>query len=461
LGQGQNRLGGSALAQVFGQVGNDAPDIDADVLGNFFTVIQKLKKANQILAYHDRSDGGLLATLAEMAFAARCGLQIDLSNLPGKTLDKLFNEELGAVIQVKAKDADRVMRTLAATLGSHVYNIGHPTHPEEITISDAGRIVYANTRSQLEQWWSDTSHQIQRLRDNSVCADQEYADIARDRQENPGLSPKLTFKLRKSEYSAKPKIAIFREQGVNGQIEMAAAFDRAGFTSVDVHLNDIRSGRAKLDDFVGLAVCGGFSYGDVLGAGEGWAKTVLFDTALRSAFAKFFARLDTFSLGVCNGCQMLAALKELIPGADHWPRFLKNESEQFEAREVLVRVNESPSIFLRDMAGSCLPIVTAHGEGRAEFASKNGAAQVIKQNLAPLQYIDNNHRVTAEYPANPNGSPLGITALTTPDGRATIMMPHPERVFMSQQLSWHPDNRGDDSPWMQMFYNARRWVDES
>jgi phosphoribosylformylglycinamidine synthase len=388
-------------------------------------------------------------------------LQIDLSELSGQPLDKLFNEELGAVIQVKKSDADEIVEILGKEIGQGVYRVGRPTDTEEIVIRDNGREVFSSTRAELEQWWSDTSHQIQRLRDNSDSADQEYACITQSRRDNSGLSPKLTFRVTSAKRTngQKPRVAILREQGVNGQVEMAAAFDRAGFSSVDVHLQDLATGRATLDDFVGLAVCGGFSYGDVLGAGEGWAKTVLFDDHLRSAFTEFFARPNTFSLGICNGCQMLATLRDLIPGADSWPKFVRNQSEQFEAREVLVRVNDSPSIFLRGMAGSTLPIVTAHGEGRAAFTDKDSEKNMVQQKLAPLQYVDSRHRITTEYPANPNGSRLGITALTTADGRATIMMPHPERVFLSRQLSWHPDGWGKDGPWMQMFYNARNWVE--
>jgi phosphoribosylformylglycinamidine synthase len=456
LGQGRNRLGGSALSQVYNQTGGQTPDIEAEMLGRFFNSIRQLKQDGKILAYHDRSDGGLLATLLEMAFAARAGLQIDLTNLPGDNLNKLFNEELGAVIQVRAEDSAKVLQNLRRAVGQNVYDIGQPTRPEKIVFRDGSEIIYENSRACLEQWWSATSHQIQRLRDNIECADQEFAAVSDEL--DIGLTPLVKFKIKPTKYRAKPKVAIFREQGVNGQIEMAAAFDRAGFTAVDVHLNDIINGAATLDNFVGLAVCGGFSYGDVLGAGEGWAKTILFDDELRQKFADFLARPDTFSLGVCNGCQMLSSLKSLIPGAKNWPSFQKNKSEQFEAREILVRVNPSPSIFFRQMAGSVLPIVTAHGEGRACFADACGAAYALKQQLVPLQFVDSQHAPTEKYPANPNGSPLGITSLTTPDGRATILMPHPERVFMSRQLSWHPDDWAGDSAWMQIFYNARAWV---
>ena len=453
LGQGQNRLGGSGLAQVYSQVGNAAPDADPQVLRACFDAIAQLKAAGTLLAYHDRSDGGLLATLCEMAFASRCGLEIDLGAVPGSALEKIFTEELGVVVQVRKADEARVLKAF----GSHAYVIGQPTSDGQITIKDGKALLYQNSRAQLETWWSQTSHQLQRLRDNSDCADQEFAMLQDD--DDPGLTPVVTHKPLTSSYSAKPKVAIFREQGVNGQVEMAAAFDRAGFTSVDVHLSDIKSGRAKLADFAGLVACGGFSYGDVLGAGQGWAKTILFDKELRSQFQAFFERDDTFSLGVCNGCQMLSALKELIPGAEQWPEFVKNTSEQFEARLSLVHVNDSPSIFFKDMAGSFLPVPVAHGEGRALFADSHAAEQTLVANLAPLQYADNRHQTTEHYPLNPNGSPLGITALTTPDGRATIMMPHPERAFMTRQLSWHPESWGEDSPWLRMFQNARTWVD--
>jgi phosphoribosylformylglycinamidine synthase len=453
LSGGKIRLGGSALAQVYNQLGNETPDADAASLKQFFTAFTSLKRQGKILAYHDRSDGGLLTTVLEMAFASRCGLELDLSGLPGSTLEKLFNEELGAVIQVYQND----IKMISSAFGKQAFVIGQPTKVQEIHISDGSKI-YQNSRDQLESWWSDTSYQLQKLRDNPEAADQEFAALQDNK--DPGLSANVNFRPLAKQYKDRPKVAIFREQGVNGQVEMAAAFDRAGFTSVDVHLNDIISGQVNLDDFAGLAACGGFSYGDVLGAGEGWAKSILFNKELRSKFSQFFERPDTFTLGVCNGCQMLAALKELIPGADNWPTFLKNTSEQYEARLVMTRINESPSIFFKDMAGSQLPIPTAHGEGRAAFSSGEQAKQAIAQNLVPAQFIDNYGQVTEQYPANPNGSPDGITALTTPDGRATIIMPHPERVFLSRQLSWHPADWPIDSPWLRIFQNARAWVAE-
>ncbi|HVS58506.1 MAG TPA: phosphoribosylformylglycinamidine synthase [Candidatus Saccharimonadales bacterium] len=454
LSQGKHRLGGSALAQAYNQIGSETPDADPAVLKKFFATLTALKRKGQLMAYHDRSDGGLVATLCEMAFASRCGISIDVAALPGSALEKLFNEELGAVIQVQKSDEKAVLAQLQKDLGSHAYTIGSPAKTQQIVIKDGREMLYQNNRAALEAWWSDTSYRLQRLRDNPECADQEYAAINDDA--DPGLTPVVVGTTAMSKHAARPKVAIFREQGVNGHIEMAAAFDKAGFASVDVHLNDIMSGCLSLDDFVGLVACGGFSYGDVLGAGEGWAKSILFDNTLRLIFSEFFRRKDTFSLGVCNGCQMLSALKELIPGAEAWPQFHKNTSEQFEARLVQVHINESPSIFFKGMAGSCLPIPVAHGEGRVVF--ENAAQRRAAEKLVAMRYVDNYHDVTEKYPMNPNGSPAGITALTTHDGRATILMPHPERAFMTRQLSWHPAEWGKDSPWLQMFQNARRWI---
>jgi len=444
LGQAEVRLGGSALAQVYNQPGGATPDADPETLKDFFKTLAELKKAGRILSYHDRSDGGLLATVLEMAFASRCGLALDLGKLPGTSLQKLFNEELGAVMQVKKADAEAVAKAF-----QNAAVIGTPTAEQTVIIKD-GEEIYRNSRTQLESWWSETSYQLQKLRDNPKAADQEFAAIQDSK--DPGLSPHISFEITSKKYRDRPRVAILREQGVNGQVEMAAAFDRAGFSSVDVHLNDVISGRHKLDDFAGLVACGGFSYGDVLGAGEGWAKSILFNPPLRTQFKEFFERPDSFSLGVCNGCQVLAALKEVIPGADNWPVFLKNTSEQFEARVVSVRLNDTPSIFFKGMAGSILPVPVAHGEGRAAFDGK------VNENLIAAQYVDNYGKITEVYPANPNGSPQGITALTTPDGRATILMPHPERAWLTKQLSWHPADWDQYSPWFQMFQNARKWI---
>ena len=456
LGQGNNRLGASALAQVYNQIGDETPDIQASTLKRFFAAIQKLNRQDQILAYHDRSDGGLMATLSEMAFASRCGLDINLKDLPGTPLGQLFNEELGAVIQVNAKHAQAVVRQLKKAIGPHIYGIGQSTRRQTITIKNGSNVAYKNTRQQLELWWSDTSFRIQSLRDNPTSARQEQLAIKNDH--DPGLSAEFSFSPRLPIYHSRPKVAIFREQGVNGQVEMAAAFDRAGFTAVDVHLNDLLTERVSLDKFVGLAACGGFSYGDVLGAGGGWAKTILFHQKLRDEFQTFFERDKTFTLGVCNGCQTLSALKGLIPGADNWPRFLRNQSEQFEARLVMTKISESPSILFKGMAGSYMPVPVAHGEGRAEFDNNTQAKLALKTNLVPMQYVDSELRVTEHYPSNPNGSYMGITSLTTPDGRATIMMPHPERAWLTNQLSWHPSEWGRYSPWFKMFQNARAWV---
>lgn len=455
LGADQPRLGGSALAQAYNLGGGEAPDADPARLKAFFDGLGRLRREGRILAYHDRSDGGLLATVLEMAFAARSGLELDLSGLRGTSLEKLFSEELGAVIQVREADAAAALKVF----GSAATDIGRPTREQGISISDSDGELYRNSRRSLEELWSDTSYRIQRLRDNPDSADQEFAGIKDDK--DPGISPTVTFKPSAGSYGSRPKVAIFREQGVNGQTEMAAAFDRAGFTSVDVHMRDIISGRLKLDGFAGLAVAGGFSYGDVLGAGEGWAKSILFNDKLKTELSRFFGRPDTFTLGSCNGCQMLAALKDIIPGADSWPEFLGNTSEQFEARVATVRINESPSILLKGMAGSKLPVPVAHGEGRAVFGSPADKQAAIKQNLISMQYVDNYGNATEAYPANPNGSEQGITSLTTTDGRATVFMPHPERAFQSRQLSWHPPDWGEDSPWMQIFHNARAWAEEN
>jgi phosphoribosylformylglycinamidine synthase len=454
LGEGKNRLGGSALAQAYNQTGDETPDANPVLLKKFFVAVQKLNREGKLLAYHDRSDGGLFACVAEMTFAGRCGAT--LTPPKGDALTQLFSEELGAVIQVRARAAATVVKELEAAVGKHVHHLGKPTQKQELVIKQGGQVVYQNTRKQLEQWWAETSYYMQAARDNADCAGQEFASIASDR--DPGLSPIETFTPVEQRFNSKPKVAVFREQGVNGQVEMAAAFDRAGFTAVDVHLNDLVTGAQNLEQFVGLAACGGFSYGDVLGAGGGWAKSILLNQKLREQLERFFERPDTFSLGVCNGCQVLSNLKELIPGADHWPAFLKNQSEQFEARLVTVRINDTPSIFFKGMQYSRLLVPVAHGEGRAEFTAVSEAARVLKQSLVPAQYVDNRGKVAGDYPANPNGSPLGIAALTSTDGRATIIMPHPERVFFTQQHSWYPERWGAEAPWLRFFQNARAWV---
>jgi phosphoribosylformylglycinamidine synthase len=459
LGRGMNRLGASALAQVYKHIGHHAPDADdPHALKAFFEVIQDLNGRGLIQAYHDRSDGGLLATLCEMAFAGGMGMDIQLDDLGNEPTEILFAEELGAVIQVAHTDTDEVMDILQdAGLGKHSFVIGAPRDDDKISFWFDGREVLAGDRMEFRAAWSSTTHQMQSLRDNPTCAQQEM-DARLDSQ-NPGLSVALSFDPDEDvaapfiHSGVRPAMAILREQGVNGQLEMAAAFDRAGFEAVDVHMSDIINGRVSLKDFKGLVACGGFSYGDVLGAGEGWAKSVLFNPRARDEFAAFFQREDTFGLGVCNGCQMMSNLHELIPGTDLWPHFVRNNSEQFEARFSLVEVMDSPSLFLQGMTGSRLPIAVAHGEGQAEFGGD--PREVMESGLVALRYVDNRGQATETYPANPNGSPLGITGLSNADGRFSIMMPHPERVFRTVQNSWAPEEWGEDGPWLRLFRNAR------
>ena len=468
LGFGKARMGGSALTQVWNDLGGESPDIDADTLKVFYDIMQQLVAEDKLLAYHDRSDGGLFATLAEMAFAGRTGLNIDLeedfamerlvNNLSDQ--DILFNEELGAVIQIRHEDLHYVQ----ALFEQHefpeiLYQIGQP----EIGSGDLkiGDTVFA--LADLQAAWQETSHQIQRLRDNPACADSEFALLAD--KERGKLFADLNFDLKEDiaapylSGSLQPKIAILREQGVNGHVEMAAAFTRAGFQAVDVHMSDLIAGRVSLETFQMLAACGGFSYGDVLGAGEGWAKTILFNGRLRDQFAEFFARPDTLSLGVCNGCQMMSNLAEIIPGAEGWAKFKRNESEQFEARLSMVRVPKSPSLILGEMAGSVLPVVVSHGEGRADFAHLGQPENQVPSSLhIALQYTDGLGEVTQQYPLNPNGSPQGIAGITTADGRVTIMMPHPERVYRTAQMSWCPEEwkAFDLGGWYRLFAAARK-----
>ena len=465
LGYGKNRLGGSALAQVYAATDNRAPDLDDPArFKAFFAAIQNLNADGKLLAYHDRSDGGLFVTLAEMAFAGRCGLDIDISGLQGNTLEVLFNEELGAVIQVAAAEADSIRLALQEVLGDCVHAIGKVVADNHgFIIRRLGEVEFAELRTDLHRQWSETTYQMQKLRDNPLCAQQEYDRILD--VNDAGLHAHLTFDLAhhvEAPYvstGAKPKMAILREQGVNGQVEMAAAFNRAGFESHDVHMSDIISGRVSLNDFHGLVACGGFSYGDVLGAGEGWAKSILFNARARDEFSAFFSRQDSFALGVCNGCQMMSNLHSIIPGAEQWPHFVRNRSEQFEARFAMVEIMESPSLFFKGMAGSRMPIAVAHGEGYAEFSDMDAVHAVVRDKLVSMRYVDNAGRATEIYPFNPNGSPQGITGLTTTDGRFTIMMPHPERVFRTVQHSWHPQGWGEDGPWIQMFRNARKFVE--
>jgi phosphoribosylformylglycinamidine synthase len=464
LGKGANRLGGSALAQVYGQIGDEAPDVDDPrVLRLFFHVIQAMNELGFAYAYHDRSDGGLFATICEMAFAGHTGVRIDLSDLGTDPAAALFNEELGAVLQVPRARRDGIIGALKqAGLTRHTHIIGTITDDDIISFNHLGKEFFYDSRVNLQRAWSETSYHMQRLRDNPQCAQEEY-DRLLD-MTDPGLSAELTFDPEDKiaapfiARGVKPRIAILREQGVNGQVEMAAAFTRAGFTAVDVTMSDIIDGRMGLKDFKGFAACGGFSFGDVLGAGEGWAKSILFNTRARDEFAAFFARQDSFALGICNGCQMMSNLHDIIPGAERWPHFVRNASEQFEARVARVQIPQNPSIFLQGMQGSMLPIAVAHGEGLAEFRSPAHIDQVILDKQVALCFVDNRGQLTQAYPYNPNGSPHGITGLTTPDGRFTIMMPHPERVFRAVANSWHPDEWGEDGAWMRMFRNARVWV---
>ena len=464
LGMGKNRLGGSCLGQVYQQVGEQAPDLDQPaLLSNFFKAIQKLLAARQLIAYHDRSDGGLLATLTEMCFAGHCGASVELlADTKQKLLAELFSEELGAVLQVKNLD---LAKSILAEhgLASATRLLGQVRSERTLRITSPG-FDYSGDLVELQRVWAETSYRIQAMRDNPESAKQEFDALL---AEDPGLSCQLNFDPQEDitapfmpfiNSGAKPRIAILREQGVNGQMEMAAAFDRAGFTAVDVHMSDILAGRRSLSDFKGLAACGGFSYGDVLGAGEGWAKTILFNSRARDEFAEYFARPDSFALGVCNGCQMMSNLRDIIPGSEHWPRFVRNESEQFEARFSLVQIADSPSIMLEGMAGSHLPVAVAHGEGRAEFRDDAHLQALSASGKVALRYVDHHVEVTEKYPANPNGSPKGISSVSSDDGRVTIMMPHPERVFRNVTNSWQDDYAGEYSGWMRMFRNARKWV---
>jgi len=459
LGNGRNRLGGSALAQCYGQLGASAPDLDEPVqLVTFFNAIQQLNREGRLLAYHDRADGGLLACLAEMAFAGRIGLEIDLEPMVDheQVLAALFAEELGAVIQVRSEDAAAVT---AALTGVRCLDIGTVRADERFLVRAGGNQLIDSDRAVLQALWALPSHQLQRMRDNPACADEEYQRIAAD---DRGMAARLTFDPGLDVTAAlpvigvRPRIAILREQGVNGQIEMAAAFERAGFEPVDVHMSDLLDGTVRLAEFPALVACGGFSYGDVLGGGGGWAKSALYHDGVREQFERFFAK-DRLALGVCNGCQMMSALKSLIPGADLWPRFVRNRSEQFEGRTVLVRINAADSPWLRGMAGSVLPIAVAHGEGRAEFI--DGAhAQAFWRDRGKqvwLQYVDDRHSVTELYPANPNGAERGLAGLTAADGRVLVLMPHPERVFRAVQNAWRDPAWGEDGPWLRLFRNAR------
>lgn len=458
LANGELRLGGSILAQVFNQTGEQTPDVDdASLLKRGFLAVQKLLNQQLLLAYHDRSDGGLVASLLEMAFASRCGLTIELPE-HADVLASLFAEELGMLVQVSAKHQaafEAVINEFELTSQTRI--VAQPMAGQQINIQQGEKTLFTLDRVDLHRRWSSTTYQMQKLRDNPQCAQQEYDRIL-DTQDQ-GLYSDLSFNPDDDVTApfiggAKPRVAILREQGVNGQLEMAAAFTQAGFSAVDVTMSDIVEGRTSLASFRGLVACGGFSYGDVLGAGEGWAKSILFNAEVRDQFAEYFVREDAFALGICNGCQMMSNLKQIIPGADHWPHFVRNQSEQFEARLVQSRIPETANaVLLAGMQGTELPVVVAHGEGRAEVADIDGIAK-----YSALHYTDSNGRPTEQYPQNPNGSPDGLAGLTNEDGRVLIMMPHPERIFRTVTNSWHDPSWGDYSPWMRMFRNARTWV---
>jgi len=491
LGAGRNRMGGSIIAQVTGQIGNEVPDLDQPrQLAAMMQALRLLQRQGVLLAYHDRSDGGLFATLCEMSFAGHAGISVNLDVLAVDPfaadwgdfkirseqvavrrneliIGALFNEELGAVLQVRERDAGVVMEALrAAGLGALSQIIGKPNTTDIVEFWCDAKPVFSKPRALLHKVWSETSHALARLRDNPECVDAEYARVGDPKDR--GLQMRLTFdadddvaaplpSTRVSQgvsSGVRPRVAILREQGVNSQTEMAYAFHRAGFASVDVHMTDLLEGRQSLANFKGLVACGGFSYGDVPGAGGGWAKTILHNPKMAAMFVEFFARADSFALGVCNGCQMMSRLKPLIPGARHWPRFERNLSEQYEGRLVQVAIAQSPSLFFTGMAGSIAPIANAHGEGRAVFDSDSQQRDAVDA----MHYVDHDGQATETYPLNPNGSPGGRCAFTTDDGRFTIVMPHPERVFRTVQMSWQPPGLGEDSPWMRIFRNARRWV---
>ena len=462
LGKGHNALGATALAQVYRQLGDTTADVRSPAqLKGFWDAMQVLVAERRLLAWHDRSDGGLLVTLAEMAFTGHCGVEVDIAALGSDRLAALFNEELGGVLQVRAEDRAATEAILKAHgLADCVHYLGRAVEGDRFTITADGHPVYSESRTQLRMWWAETTWQMQRLRDNPACADQEHE--AKRNDSDPGLNVKLSFDINDDVAApyiatgARPQVAVLREQGVNSHVEMAAAFHRAGFDAIDVHMSDLLAGHRGLADFQALVACGGFSYGDVLGAGEGWAKSILFNARVRDEFETFFHRPQTLALGVCNGCQMMSNLRDLIPGSSLWPRFVRNHSDRFEARFSLVEVAQSPSLLLQGMVGSQMPIAVSHGEGRVEVRDEAHLAQLESKGLVGMRYVDNFGKVTENYPANPNGSPNGIAAVTSETGRVTIMMPHPERVFRTVANSWHPENWGEDGPWMRIFRNARK-----
>ncbi|MFW9616918.1 phosphoribosylformylglycinamidine synthase subunit PurQ, partial [Aquabacterium sp.] len=487
LGEGKNRMGGSMLAQVLNQFGNDVPDCDnPEMLKAAVNAVNALRAQGKLLAYHDRGDGGLWATVAEMAFAGNTGVSLnvdmlvtegtgvddsradfgDSKNWAGQvgerrnelTLKALFNEELGLVLQVRTADRDAVLQALREHgLSKHSHVIGKPNTKHTLEVWRDAKSVFAAPVEQLHKTWDEVSWRIAQLRDNPACANSEHEAIGK--AADPGMHVALTFDPLEDVAApfinkARPKVAILREQGVNSHVEMSYAVAQGGFDTFDVHMSDLQAGRVSLDQFQGFIACGGFSYGDTLGAGEGWARSIMFNPKLEEQFLAFFGRQDTFALGVCNGCQMLAALSPIIPGAQDWPKFTHNQSTRFEARLSLVEVLESPSLFFKDMAGSRMPIAVSHGEGFANFSQRGDIAKVQQA----LRYVDNTGAATEVYPFNPNGSPGGLTGVTTADGRFTAMMPHPERVFRNIQMSWTSGNASDASPWLRMFRNARKWV---
>lgn len=464
LGLAQDRIGASCLAQVYQKIGRAPADLDApELLLNFFNAIQTLNKQQLLLAYHDRSDGGLLVSLCEMAFAGHCGVELSMDELNAQVIPALFSEELGAVIQIRKQDKDAVLAIFSKyNLLDAVKSVGSAVADDQLLITQSGKQLLSKSMSEYRMLWAQTTYQMQTLRDNPDCAKEELEQKAN--VSDPGMQTELSFDLNEdiaAPYIAtgvRPKIAILREQGVNSHVEMAAAFHRAGFDPIDVHMSDLHSQRQSLDAFKGMIACGGFSYGDVLGAGEGWAKSILFNNQLKDMFAEFFNRSETFSLGVCNGCQMMSNLRDLIPGAALWPRFVTNRSARFEARFSTVKIGSSPSIFFDGMEGSRIPIAVSHGEGLAEFKNESHINELKNASLNALAYVDNFGDVASQYPSNPNGSPDGMTGFTTHDGRSTIMMPHPERVFRTVTNSWHPADWEEDGPWMRMFRNARKYV---
>ncbi|MDU5725394.1 MAG: phosphoribosylformylglycinamidine synthase, partial [Haemophilus parainfluenzae] len=461
LGERKNRLGATALAQVYKQLGDKPADVvNVAKLKNFFDAMQALVAERKLLAYHDRSDGGLITTLVEMAFAGNCGMDVDISALGDNDLAVLFNEELGAVIQVSESELSAVREVLKAhDLLGLTHELGSVSTEDRFEITRGSKKLLSEKRSELRGIWAEVTHQMQRLRDNPECADQEFE--AKKATDNKGLSAHLTYDVNEDiaapyiSKGVKPKVAVLREQGVNSHVEMAAAFDRAGFAAIDVHMSDLMAGRYNLNDFNAMVACGGFSYGDVLGAGGGWAKSILFNPQLRDQFSQFFANENTLSLGVCNGCQFISTLAEIIPGAENWPRFVRNKSERFEARAAMVKINDTNSLWFKGMAGSHMPIAVSHGEGRVEFKTPENLTALQAQNLIVAQYIDSHLNVTETYPANPNGSALGITAISNVDGRIAAMMPHPERVFRAVSNSWYPEDWSEDGAWMRIFRNAR------